>query len=388
MLFRTWEALPATGPVAGVVPVDGHWVVAEHALVRQVLADPDTYRPDNALDAATPIPVAAMRVLTRHGFRLPATLANNGTPSHPGLRAVAAEALHPDRVEAQRPWLTGVVRRRVIRLARAVRAGDVVDLHAEISRDLPLLVLGRLVALPEEDLALVKRFSAAALELFWAPLHPDRQLELAELVGEFHARLRRFVRTAPGLVGQLREYAAGAGLGEDEVVGVLFFLLVAGQETTSQFLTLLLHRLIAEPSVLAGVTCGNTDVADVVEEGLRLEPPIVTWRRVTAREVDLGGTRLPPGASVVLWLAAAGRDPAVVAEPDRYVPGQSGARRHLAFGAGAHRCLGAQLSRMEAWVVVAELSALLRRCQVIKAPWSPDNLSFRMPDALLVAAAS
>jgi cytochrome P450 len=136
--------------------------------------------------------------------------------------------------------------------------------------------------------------------------------------------------------------------------------------------------------VLAGLATGRIAVDDVVEEGLRREPPIVTWRRVAGRDTTLDGVPVPRGASVVLWLAKAGRDADVVSEPDAFVPGQRGSRRHLAFGAGAHRCLGAQLSRMEAAVVVAETAPLLRGITVVRGPWCPDNLSFRMPDALVV----
>ena len=382
MLFRLWEA--SRDAVAPVSKVGDWWLVADHALVRRVLTDPVTFRPDNALDAVTPIPVVALRILARHGFRLPPTLANNGTSSHPGLRRIVGDALHPTRVAEQRPWFTGVVRRRALRIAAALREGESVDLHAEISYDLPLRVLGRLVTLPDEHVELLKEFSAAALELFWAPVTEARQRQLADLVGDVHARLRAFVRTGPGLVAQLREHAERTGLHEDHVVGVLFFLLVAGQETTSQFLTLMLHRLISESAVLDAVASGAAEISDVVEESLRLEPPIVSWRRVTADDVVLGPASIPKGSTVVLWLAAAGRDPAVVAEPSRLVPGQTGSRRHLAFGAGAHRCLGAQLARMEAGVVLEELAPLLRQCHVVRAPCCPDNLSFRMPDTLVV----
>jgi cytochrome P450 len=379
VLFRSWD-----GPVDEAWPplatVDGHLVVTRHDLVRRVLSDPDTYRPDNALDAMTPIPVAALRILTAHGFRLPPTLANNGTPSHPGIRLVVADALGPDRVAALRPWLTGLVRRRVCTLSARLRAGEAVDLYADLAADLPLLLLARLVDLPAEQAGVVKEFSRAALELFWAPLRPERQLALAGTVGRFHAVLREFATTAGGLPGELRRLA-----GPDHVVGALFFLLVAGQETTSQFLTLLLHRLTAEPRVLAGLAAGTVDVAAVVEEGLRLEPPIVTWRRVAAKDSIVEGVTVPAGTPIVLWLAKAGRDPAVTAEPDRLVPGQAGSRRHLAFGAGAHRCVGAHLARMEAAVVVAETAPLLRKVRVLRAPWCPDNLSFRMPDAFVVA---
>jgi cytochrome P450 len=379
VLFRLWETTgtPAEAP-AWVPDPTGvrHLLVTRHRHVREVLADPTTYRPDNALDAMTPMPVAALRILARHGFRLPATLANNGTPSHPAIRRAVAGALHPTLVEAQRPWLTGVVRRRVTTLTRRLRAGQTVDLYADFAADLPLLVLARLVALPGDDVAVVKRFSRAALELFWAPVDADRQRDLADVVGRYHAVLRGFAATGSGLVARLR--ADGHDL--DTVVGALFFLLVAGQETTSQFLTLLMHRLITQPAALDAAT------EDIVEEGLRLEPPIVTWRRVAARDTTLGDVAVPAGTSVVLWLARAGRDPEITPEPDHFVPGQRGSRRHLAFGAGTHRCVGAQLSRMEAAVVVAETAALLRRVTVRRAPWCPDNLSFRMPDALLCSS--
>ena len=123
----------------------------------------------------------------------------------------------------------------------------------------------------------------------------------------------------------------------------------------------------------------------MVEEGLRLEPPIVTWRRVAAADTTLGGTAVAAGTSVVLWLAGAGRDPAVVDAPDEFRPGQRGSRRHLAFGAGVHRCVGDQLARMEAATVVAEVAPLLAEVRVLRAPWYPDNLTFRMPDTFLVA---
>lgn len=392
MLFRSWEPLAHPGWPAAATVTDHtgapHVVVSRHDLVRRVLADPDTFRPDNALSAVTPVPVAALRILARYGFRLPPTLANNGQPSHPGIRAIVADALQPARVEAQRGWLTGVVRRRVAAVATRLRAGEPVDLYRALTADLPLAALARLVALPDSDAAVVKEFSRAALELFWAPLDGRRQAALAEIVARYHAVLRRCAASAGGMVGRLRAHARTERLPPDTVVGALFFLLVAGQETSSQFLTLLLHRLAREPAVTAGLAAGTVGVDDVVEEGLRLEPPIVAWRRVASRDTAVGGVPVPAGGSVVLRLAHAGRDPAVTAHPDALVPGQRGSRRHLAFGAGAHRCLGATLARMEAAVLVAEAAPLLRGVAVLREPRCPDNLSFRMPDALVVRRAN
>ncbi|MDZ5443334.1 cytochrome P450 [Micromonospora sp. 4G57] len=387
MLFRGWgESVDRRWPDLATV-VDhvgvGHLVVTRHALVKQVLTDPVTFRPDNALDAVTPMPVAALRVLAGHRFRLPPTLANNSGASHPEIRGIVADALHPTRVAAQQPWLTALVRDRVARLTADLDAGRAVDLYAELAADLPLLVLARLVELPDAPVGAVKDFARAALELFWAPLDVERQRALATEVGRFHTVLRGFAATGGGLAARLR----AAGHSPDVVVGALFFLLVAGQETTSQFLTLLLHRLTGEPEVRAGLRAGEVPVGDVVEEGLRLEPPIVTWRRVAAVDTTLGGAAVPAGTSIVAWLARAGRDPEVVAAPAEFRPGQPGSRRHLAFGAGAHRCVGAQLARMEAAVVVAEAAPLLDGVTVVRPPWCPDNLTFRMPDAFVVRRA-
>jgi cytochrome P450 len=357
-----------------------HVVVTSHRLIKQVLADTETFGPDNALDAISPMPVSALRVLAGHRFRLPPTLANNGGHSHPKIREITSEALSLDRVSALRPWLSCVVRERVRAIQKRLEAGETVDLYADLAADLPLLVLARLVELPQEHSAVVKEFSRAALELFWAPVDEARQVELAEIVGRFHLVLRGFAETAGGMVGRLREHASAAGLHPDTPIGALFFLLVAGQETTSQFLTLLLHRLAMEQAVLDGLGAGRVRVEDVVEEGLRLVPPIPTWRRVARREAILDGVSVARGSSIVLWLSRAGHE---IARSD-FVPGQPGSRKHLAFGAGAHRCVGAQLARMEAGVVVEHTAALLKEVRIVREPWCPDNLSFRMPDTFLV----
>ena len=229
---------------------------------------------------------------------------------------------------------------------------------------------------------MVKEFARAALELFWAPVDADRQRALADdgrPVPPRAARLRRHRRRAG------RPSCAHAGHPPDVVVGALFFLLVAGQETTSQFLTLLLHRLAGEPAVLAGLRDGTVAVDDVVEEGLRLEPPIVTWRRVAAPGHRAGRHRRTGAAA-----ASCSGWPAPAAtrrwsrEPDEFPPGQRGSRRHLAFGAGAHRCVGAQLARMEAAVVVAEAAPLLDGVDGAARALVPGQPPFRMPDAFVV----
>ncbi|HEX2144758.1 MAG TPA: cytochrome P450 [Glycomyces sp.] len=370
MLFELWKH---PRPDAAVFRRDGQVVVASHRLAKEVLSDRERFSAANALDAITPIPAGSLRELTRHRFRLPATLANNDTETHGPIRASFGEVFAPAKVEALRPWLTGLARRTASGVAWRLRQGDIVDLDAAVSSEVPLAALARLLGLEVEAAAEVKRFSRAALELFWGNPTAARQRELAGVVGPFHALLRSWAADSSGATRALLDTD-----GEDAATAALFFLLVAGQETTSQFLTLLLHRLIEEPQLLTAAP------AAVVEEGLRLLPPITSWRRVAKEDTAIGDFAVREGESVLVWLAAAGRDEGVAECPAAMVPGQRGSRRHLAFGAGAHRCLGSQLSRMEAEVVVAELAPLLPRCETVRAPVSEPNLSFRMPSPLLV----
>jgi cytochrome P450 len=376
VLYELWKH---PRPDAPVLRRDGQVVVSSHRLARQVLADRERFSAANALDAVTPIPTDALRELTRHKFRLPATLANNDTDSHERIRAAFGEVFAPANVEALRPWLTGLARRTAAAVAWRLRAGEAVDMDAAVSSEIPLAALARLLGLEVEAAVEVKRFSRAALELFWGDPTPERQRELAGVVGPFHALLRGWTAESAGATRTGPLHDVLDSYGEDAATAALFFLLVAGQETTSQFLTLLLHRLIEEPELLEAAP------APIVEEGLRLLPPITSWRRVAKADTEIGGFAVRAGESVLVWLGAAGVDEGVAECPMRMVPGQRGSRRHLAFGAGAHRCLGSQLSRMEAEVVVAELAPLLPRCRVVAAPVSEPNLSFRMPSPLVVA---
>jgi cytochrome P450 len=93
-----------------------------------------------------------------------------------------------------------------------------------------------------------------------------------------------------------------------------------------------------------------------VDETLRYDPSVPVWRRVTTQPVTLGGVDLPEGAKLFLWLAAAGRDPAVFDGPDTFDVERENARRHLAFGKGIHFCLGSALGKLEAQLALEQLT--------------------------------
>ncbi|WP_395359327.1 cytochrome P450 [Streptomyces sp. YH02] len=364
------------------------WLVSRYEDIRRVLLDPDAFRPDNAQHAVTSLGVPALRILARAGFRLGPALANNATESHPGLRRAVTRFFNSQRVAASVP----VIERIADELLRTVRAeldtSGESDLFRTFAHLLPCRVMMELLGIEGLDAATLVRWSDASLELFWGRPTPDRQLELAVLVAEFHEWLTTLVddRTTPAdsFVGALTRHLLPDGTRIDPrtVVSACFFVFVAGQSTTGQLISTVLHRALTEPGLWPRPAHEESLAGAWVDEVLRREPPVTSWRRVTARPLKLGGVALPAGAELLLMLMGSGSDPEVFDEPGRMLPGRGNGRLHLAFGVGRHRCPGASLARTEAAVA---LRAATRHLPALRL--EPDAepapilglLSFRAP---------
>lgn len=345
----------------------GMWVIAEPAEVREVLLDPETFRPDNAVLAHTALSVKALRVLQGVGFALPPTLANNAGPSHRPIRAAVARLFSPARVAAVEPLTRRLVSERVAAAQAALQSGregegatrGVVDLVEVVAAEPPALVLLEMLGLRDVDVPELKAWSRESLELFWGWPDEDRQLELAHSAAEFYGWLRKRVVEARRLPGEdLFGVLVELGLSDEEVCAVAYFLLIAGQETTTQLISTAFHRLIGRTA---------DDAAAVVEEVLRESSSVPTWRRVTSAPVTVGEVELPAGEPVLLGLTG------------------HGGPADLAFGLGIHRCLGAGLARLEACVAVEVAGPLLSAVRAVEEPPMIELLSFRAPARLLVS---
>ncbi|MEV1065574.1 cytochrome P450 [Streptomyces sp. NPDC050263] len=339
-------------------PATGLWLVSRHEDIRRVLLDPDRFLPDNAQHAVTALPVAALRILARAGFSLPPALADNGTPSHSGLRRVVTRFFNAQRVAAAVPVIERIADELLDAVRSQVDSAGGCDLFTSFAQVLPCRVLMELLGIQGVDPATLIRWSDASLELFWGRPSLERQRELAQRVGDFHQWLTATVRagTAPSgsFIAALARHRLpdGRPLDVGTAVTVCFFVFIAGQSTTGQLIATVLRRASAEPGMWVRVA-EEAGLAEAwAEEVLRREPPVTTWRRVTARETRLGGVRLPAGAPLLLMLMGSGSDPEVFAEPDRMCPHRANVRHHLAFGAGRHRCPGASLARTEAAVAL------------------------------------
>lgn len=278
-------------------PRTGLWLVSRHADVQQVLLDTETYHPDNAQNPVVRLAVPALRVLARAGFVLPPALANNAGPDHLSLRRLVSRFMSAERVRAAVPIVEEESRDLLGEVSARLASEGVCDLVAGYSRPLACRVMMRLFGVVGATPLELLSWSDAALQLFYGRPAPDAQPELAEQVAHFYRWLTdRLDCDMPrtGLMRALADHqlADGRPLDVPTAVAVCFFVLVAGQVTTSQLIATVLK--IVSPNAAAWKRAGREEgfAAACVDEVLRREPPVTTWRRITARPVELAGVRL------------------------------------------------------------------------------------------------
>ncbi|MCB0941256.1 MAG: cytochrome P450 [Mycobacterium sp.] len=231
--------------------------------------------------------------------------------------------------------------------------GGIVDVVAGYCSQLPVAVISEILGVPEADRPLVLEFGELAaptldIGLSW----PQYQRVQRGVAGFNHwlAEHVRRLREHPGddLLSQLiRAAADGERLDETELLGIAGLVLAAGFETTVNLLGNGIRLLLDAPDQLAKLTADPSLWPGAVEEILRLDPPVRMAVRAAQVDTEVAGTEVKRGEVVVLYLAAANRDPAVFDDPHRFDVQRPNAGKHLSFSGGRHFCLGAALARAE-----------------------------------------
>lgn len=369
-------------------------VVRDPSAVRDILHRPDDFIPSNALIAATPLSGASLRVLQRARFALPPVLASNCTDTHAGIRKVVAAFFTPAKVAAIEPRIRELAHDSARLGGELLDTEGSVDLVQAVAAFPPAQIMLELLGLPSRDLPALKAWSLDSLELFWGWPDEDRQLELAHSAAAFYGWLRDLVlESVSSAEHNLFKSLAGHGLSTPEICSLGYFLLIAGQETTTQLISTTLFRVlegsraealspVASPVATSSVNWRQAADAASAREAVRhilaTESSVPTWRRVAATDTMLDGERVPAGAEILLELTG-----------NHGVGGVSDQRSTaygLAFGSGIHRCLGAKLAELEAAVVLQETAAALPGL-VLEDP-SPEwlrLLSFQAPRTVTVA---
>jgi len=279
--------------------------------------------------------------------------------SHARLRRLVAAAFTARRTEALRPRVEELTHALLDGLA-ALPAGEQVDLRAEFAKILPMRVICELFGVAEE----AREPLCTALELVFGTAVPGDEMAAAQLkVFGMLAELVAEKRARPGgdLTSALIEARDGddSRLTEQELLGTLYLMIAAGQETTCTLITNAVAAVCAHPEQRAHVREGRADWSDVVGETLRTHAPAAySPMRFAVDDIELDGVRIEKGDPILISFAAAASDPeAYGAEATAFDVLRPGRRDDLGFGHGVHRCLGAPLARLEATAALAALFA-------------------------------
>ena len=335
------------------------WVVTRHEDVLAVLKDHRTFSSAGALKSSSvPHPPEVLGVLDRGCPEMPYIIELD-PPLHDRIRGLVARAFTPRRIGELEPRIEAIASELLDELAPRGRA----DIVESFAWPLPLRVLGELFGFPRDDLEQVHRWGIDWLLLQQAR-PADEQVRHAHGLVAFQrycvaAVENRMRAPTDDLLGAMvaANEDADEPLSAVEIAGLPLDLMVAGHVTVTRAIGSALDRAFADPAVREHLLDPDR-CAKAVEEILRLESPAQGLFRVTTREVELGGTRLPQGARVMAHFASANRDACVFAEADAYRPERDDIGAHLAFGKGIHFCIGAPLGRLELRVA---LPMLLRR---------------------------
>lgn len=331
-----WNDEPDGGP--------GFWSVTRYADIRRIAADP--------------------AVTVRDGTQIPSRRAEGAgarsihhldAPEHMKLRRLVVPDLRPSAVARWEEQIVEVVDE----LLDPWVGGDEFDLVPEISAQLPLLVLGRLLGVPAADcpdiLRWTNQMASADPEYSDGPETAARARD--EVFGYFR-ELEAARRSDPddGLVSVLAHAEVdGEPLSRGQLDAYYLILMVAGNETTRNLVSGGVHALNLTPGAWPWIAAEPERLHPAIEEMLRWVSPVLCMRRTATAPIEMHGRTIAPGEKVVMWFVSGNRDDRVFDDADAFRPDRSGTD-HLGFGWGPHACLGAHLARLEARVLFRRLA--------------------------------
>ncbi len=319
---------------------NGLWGISRHADVKAIGRDPDRFssaggsRPDTG---ALPFMI------------------DMDAPEHRRRRRLVSEGFTPAAVRDATPWLERICDE----IIDAVCEKGECDLVTDVAAPLPLIVIADMLGFPPEDRGLLLEWSdTLLLSQSGAPEALARATDaFVQWKGYISERMaeRRASGETGDLVGTLvHAEVDGERLDDDAVVHELLLILIGGDETTRHVISGGMEALLQHPEQFAALRDDPDLIPGAVEEMLRWVSPIKNMNRTATCDVELHGRTIRRGDKVLLLYPAANRDETVFVDPDTF-----DIRRHpndhLAFGFGAHLCLGNRLARAELTAMVGRL---------------------------------
>ena len=294
------------------------------------------------------------------------------SPDHTRLRALVHKAFRPRLIEQMSDQIQALTNEL---LDRAEPKGGM-DLIADFALPLPLIMIGRILGVPPADNHKFHRWSKTLISG-----GANRNLfVLIPTVMSFMGYLRKLVKerrvyAKDDLITALVQAKDGSDqLSEDEILAMIFLLLIAGHETTVNLIGSGSLALLEHPEQLAKLHSEPALINTAIEELVRFVCPVeMATERYTREDITIAGTTIPRGELVMAVIGSANRDANYFDNPDSLDIARKN-NKHLAFGYGAHYCLGAALARLEGQIAI---STLVQRMPNLRLSIAPDQLRWR-----------
>lgn len=368
--YPWYEALRNDAPVHHV---DAHdlWVVSRHHDVRTVLGDAATF--SNAAMAA-----AVSRPSHRTGNEPDAiSIIGLDGDDHTRLRSIVNRGFTPRRVAE----LTDLTTAMVDELLLPIRGEGPFDLVAELAAPVPNRVIAVMLGVDVNIQADFGRWAELMVGAVFDPDGAGDDVALEAANDQMNRWLddameQRVIHDGDDLVSVLMRAEDDDVLTSAEMRVFVFTLLVAGSFTTRHLIANTVRALLDHPAELRAVIDDPDLIDDCVEEGLRYDSPAQWMLRTATVDVDIEGVTVPAGSTVLGLIGSANRDEAVFADAGRFVLDRPH-RDHLAFGRGAHFCLGAAVARLEARVTLRALLANATSIELAGQVERFDSFAFR-----------
>jgi cytochrome P450 len=232
----------------------------------------------------------------------------------------------------------------------------------QLAIPMPIRLIAQILGVPDDDVGDFRRWSESGVGVMDVTPTPSGLVDAARSMVAMTALQRYFVKqfAAGGLkgsdtvLGRLLAHNTDGSLTDRQLLLIAIHLLIAGNETTTNLLGGMFDTLAHHPDQYEMIRSQPDLIPLAVEEQLRITTPIQNLYRYTRADYRIGDVTIPNGSRVLLSFGAANRDPTAFEEPDQYRADRN-PRTHVAFGYGAHMCLGAPLARMEAHAVLRQL---------------------------------
>ena len=369
-----WQPIVAEMQAAGPLhyipdsPYGPYWSVVGHKAIQHIEALPETFSSSWEYGGITILERLSEEEIAASGAdrrELPMFIAMD-RPQHTGQRRTVAPKFTPSAMTE----MEGEIRQRTGELLDTLPRGEVFDWVDKVSIELTTGMLAILFGFPWEDRRMLT---------FWSDWSGDTEIagvrELDELRWEFLHEMAAYFQSLwiertqdkePGndLISMMVHSEAMNQMRPEEFIGNLILLIVGGNDTTRNSMSGFVHALDKFPDQRKLFEQNPDVIPNAVQEMLRMQTPLAHMRRTCTEDTEVFGQQIKKGDKVVLWYLAANHEEAIFPDPHTLDLSRENARRHIAFGYGIHRCVGARLAELQLRVLLEEMHKRRMRVHV------------------------